>query len=301
VEQFRHVIFAEGKLLAFNGLVQMQADVSIAQNFSISCEKLASTLTLMKDDDFSIGMTEHFLMLKRGKLRVRLRMIPTTGSALPMMPTPRKPLPSAPLWDGLRAVAPFASKDASRLWSVSALIKDGHLYATNNLSLVRYALPKEYAGIVAKIPAQALAFLLTLDPTKEARSFCCYDECLLFGSPGLLIRMPQAAGEWPDLTPFFEALPKRLPPVSADLKEAARCIAKFSDRFISVTDEQVGHKHTAIESEYEVSVKGGKGSYNAALFALVAECATHIDFTPFPKPVPFRTANVEGVMVGVRE
>jgi hypothetical protein len=298
LEQFRRIVFDDKTVRAFNGLVHLQAwsDLDYSGGFAVNFERLASALRAVEGDAFEVKVTDQFLVLKKGKLTVRVRRLPvdTSYQGAISAPAKRDRTKATGFLDALRAVAPFISDDASRPWSVSALMRGGWLYATNNLSLVRN--PIEDAGEELRIPGQAVPLLLALE---EIEWYAKDKTNIIIGCPDGLLSFPESSGEWPDVAAFFASRPKRLPKAAPDLHEAATTVEKFADRFVTLNDGSLKSNVETIESEYELTVSKGQGTYNARLFSLVAEHATHIDFGTYPKPVHFLAGEMQGLMTGV--
>lgn len=305
LQQFRHITFEEGTVRAFNGLVHMQAPSALdhEEAFAVSFDRLATALRAVEGDEFEVKQKGEFLVLKKGRLTVRVRKLSTDGvySAALKHP-PKAQRTAAPGFQlALHACAPFVSADASRPWSVAALARGGYLYATNNLSLVRF--PFEFPEEL-KIPGPAVPLLTELSSVDWISK---QGNLILVGCGEALLSFPEAAGEWPKVEDFFAPMPKKLPVADGLLLEAAKTTEKFADRFVSLTDSSIEGKVATIESEYEVDLPNGKGIYNARLFSLVASVASHIDFKTYPKPVFFRATwhfgdeegPLEGMMVGV--
>lgn len=299
LEQFKQIVFSEGRVRAFNGLVALQAPSGLdkAESFVVNFDRLALALRAVAGEEFEVVLKPEFLVLKRGKLTVRIRKLSAESNYHAAIAPPPKAqrVAATGFLQALSAVAPFVSDDASRPWSVAALLRGGYLWATNNLALVRYPLSMP-EGTEIKIPGQAVPLLLELN---EVTWYSRQGNSVVLACPDGGLSFPEANGDWPDVATFFKGRPKKLPKADPELHEAARTVAKFADRFVALKDGALASGVETIESEYEVEVKGGKGSYNAKLLALVAEHATAIDFSSFPKPVHFQAGEMQGLMIGV--
>lgn len=298
LEQFKHIVFAEGSVRAFNGIVHLQAPSGLdeAEVFAVNYDRLAMALRALRDAEFTVAIKPDFLIFKRGKLTVRVRRLPAEAVYNhPLVAPPKaKRIPAGGLIAALSAVAPFVSSDASRPWSAAALLRGGYAWATNNLALVRQ--PFATPGEEIRIPGPVIPLLLELGAIDW---YAKVGTTLVLGSGGSLLCFPTATPEWPDVESFFASRPKKIPKADPELVEAAKTVEKFSDRFVTLSDTSIEGKVATIESEYEVAAKNGKGSYNAQLFSLVAAHATHIDFSSYPKPVHFTAGEMQGLMIGV--
>lgn len=296
---YKHLVFEAGRLHAFNGVVQVQAptDFSEKETFAVNEERLLQALSACEGEDAKVTLKDEFLVLKRGKLTVRVRKLPADNlfrSSIPTPPVKRREKIEG-LQEALREVVPFMSTDASRPWTTSVLLKDRYAWATNNLSLVRFPLASDIHCI---LPAPALEILCALEPLDW---IALEEGKIVVGSGKLLISFPSSSAAWPEsIAGFFAKAPKKLPKLDAELREATQMVEKFAERFVSLRPEKVEGKLATIESEYEIEVPKGKGTYPAKLLLLILQHATHADFSTYPEPIFFAGDKLRGVAVGAK-
>jgi hypothetical protein len=302
VEQFKHIVFAEGTLRAFNGVVSVQAPSAFDPTcpaFAVKEERVLQALSACAGDDIRATLSDEFLVLKPGKLTVRIRRLPPEGIYSDAIVPPAKlaRVPALGLQDAIRAVAPFMSDDASRPWTTAILIRDGFAWATNNLSLVKFPLALPLDNL--RIPAPAVPVLLMLPSIDWVN---VNGNRIVMGCGKLLVSFPMASAEWPaEIGKFFDGAPKTLPMLAPELRDAARVVEKFAERFIVLTPDKIAGKLATIESEYEIAIPNGKGIYPAKLMLLVLAHATHADFSTYPAPIFFAGPKLRGVAVGARQ
>lgn len=299
VDRFRHILFDEGVVRAFNGIVYFESpsDLEKEENFAVNEDRFATALSVTEGEGLSVRSLKEFLVFKREKLTVRVRKVASDSVFHARMVRPSKEArkPAGNLLTALQAVAPFVSSDASRPWSVSVLLRGGYAWSTNNLSIVRSKLDE---NLNARIPGAAIPILCNL----PSIDWISVDEkqMIFFGCGRSILACPSTSGDWPDVAKFFETFPKKaLPELDDDLLAATKTVEKFADRFVSLNNTSVEGKSATIESEYEIEVKKGKGTYSARLLGLVLAHATHCDFSPYPKPIYFSGENIEGVAKGI--
>jgi hypothetical protein len=308
IERYKHIIFTEGTLRAFNGVVSVQAPSIIdpSETFAVNEERLAQALRAC-EDDAEVSLATDFLKMKKGKLTVKVRRLDAKEFFHDEIKEPAKKskVKVEGLLEALRAVAPFMSSDASRPWTTSILLRDGYAWATNNLSMVRYPLD---LPLNCRIPAAAVPILLELGKLDYVAHEVTHtgpypgSARITCGSGNLRISFPEAGAEWPNnVDDYFKKSPKKLPALDKELFEAARIVEKFADRFVALKSAKVEGKLATIESEYEIEVPNGKGLYPAKLLLLVLNHATHADFSTYPEPIFFAGAKLRGVAVGARE
>ncbi len=297
VERFKHITFDAGQVRAFNGIVGLQAPFPLEdEKFAVNEERLDRALSACAGEGLTVSSLKEHLVFKQGKLTIRVRKLDQDSVYTARLEVPKKEAraDATGLRGALERVAPFVSADASRPWSTAALVNGDYVYATNNLSLVR---TQFYLPFAMKIPSPAIPVLLAL-PNIDwvART----DTQLFAGYKRIVVSFPEHAGDWPDVGAMFKPMPKKMEPLDEELLAAAKTVEKFADRFVTLSPSSMEGKTANIESEYEVSVKKGAGTYSARLLSLVLSVATHGDFSTYPKPVFFAGEELQGIAVGVK-
>lgn len=301
IAKLRQVGFRDSRLHAFNGIYQYQAPSGLPpeEEFAVSEERLISALRSCAEGTVA-SVTKEFLRLKNGPLTVRVRKVqtPIDYDRIAIAKSAANQRTSDfGLLDALKAVRPFISDDASRPWSMSVLLRDGHAWATNNLALVRSPLPLPSMLEGVKLPAAAVHFLCDFE---ELGHYDLDDRSRVIVTLGkALVRFPQSQPEWPDVARFFEKMPAQIAEVPDELRAATDQVRKFTDHFVSLSAEQVSSKTEALESEYEIEFKQGAGLFNAKLLSLILSVATHADFSFYPAPIFFKGSRIEGTAAGI--
>lgn len=202
----------------------------------------------------------------------------------------------------LKIVRPFIGEDASRPWACGALFKEGYIYATNNVVMVRVPFHVPNAACF-NLPAFTIDELIRIGEDPNA---IYYDENSVAAaySGSRWLRSQLFATEWPDVERFFQDS-QELDQVPAGLTKAVQKVLPFcpdpKHPTILLNNEGV---HTA-NGDMGASVEGLNlvtNKHRAEPLQLVLTHATHIDFTQYPAPIPFKGANgLQGVLVGLKE
>lgn len=301
VEQLRNIAFKAGRMQAFNGVVRFQSPTSFAkeEDFAVSGAKLSAALAALPSyEDVMVTSNDKHLRLKKGPLSVRVRKLePESAEFFSRVKMSREAVPVLDLLERMRAVRDFMSEDASRLWSVSVLLRGGYLWATNNLSLVRSKVALDLGKDVL-FPAPAVKLICELESAERIELDSNGQITINCGKA--IFCFPMHAGEWPDVSSFFDELDAAaLPEIPQELLTGSKVAEKFSERFTSLRARKIESKGDLAEVEYEVEGASGKGIYNARLLTLILSHATHADFSRYPKPIYFRNDLIEGAAVGM--
>lgn len=299
LERYRHITFEDNQVRAFNGIVSLQAPFALdADRFAVNEERLERALSACEGEGLTVSSTKEFLVFKKKPLTIRVRKIDSDTVFTERLSAPKvaERKDASSLQEALAKVSIFVSADASRPWSTAAFVSgDKFIYATNNLSLARSPC---VIPLACKIPSPAIPILLALPGIDWiAREPDTSQICV--GYKRTVLSFPEHEGDWPDVAAFFKDKPKKLPDLDEDLLNAAKTMEKFTDRFISLSDKSIEGKTATLESEYEVQVKKGRGTYSAKLLSLVLSVAQRGDFSTYPKPVFFEGEGIEGIAVGV--
>ena len=105
----------------------------------------------------------------------------------------------------LRTIRPLIGDDASRPWSCGALFKDGYIYATNNVVMVRipWAMPD---GICINIPRFAVEELIRVGEEPAGFMFTKTSAVFVYGNLAegtRWIKTQLFESAWPDVDKFF--------------------------------------------------------------------------------------------------
>lgn len=198
----------------------------------------------------------------------------------------------------LRALRPFIGVDASRPWACGILLKDGFAYATNNVILCRVPIPWKIDSI--NLPSFAVDELLRIGEIPS----CLWidDTSITFEYEDAWLKSQLFDLEWPDIEKFFAAQTTKK--VSPLLFESIQRIIPFcpDPKFpvIKFSEEGV----STADGDMMAEVKGIKlpdAIFRAEPLLAVLSVATHIDFSTYPAPSPWKGENgLEGIFIGVK-
>lgn len=219
-----HCVVRNGQICATDGLLSAGALISE------TIEATPHTLTLLravKGDEFSITKTDKSLMVKSGRLSVRVPCLGYSPEAT--IPDARSGPLNADFAIGLRTVGALARDSEAKTMNSTVLIRDGVMVATNNNVLMEYwhgnsfpvdiALPKMLVDLICKVDAEPVSYGVT------DRSFTVYFKnnswvrgMLKEGIWPTVPKLMDSASE-PFAVPeyFFHGV-KELTPFGADLK-----------------------------------------------------------------------------------
>lgn len=197
----------------------------------------------------------------------------------------------------LRRLKPFISEDASRVWSTALLFTERYVYATNNIIIVRC--PIDWSDVQVAVPATTVDRIIEIADTPS--QIFLADNSVTFEYDDVWMRSQLVNEPWPDVERFFTAPFGDLPAVPPDLRKAVERIRVFcaNEKFPTI---QLGTTLKTDAGEQSAEYDGfdlPDSKFHADQLLKVLSVATHVDFSAFPKPCPFKGNNIEGLFVGL--
>lgn len=298
-----HYCIHDGMIYGSNGRVSIQTPFPTLRDEPIVVPAGPFYRAVDKcENDPIIEFQDMHLLLKSKVRKMRRIKLPlsTDEYSKPVISGDRYEVPLG--YDAaLRKIRDFVSKDASRPWAMSILHMDGYLYATNNIVLVRTPIdwPAEYP--VFGLPGFAVDEVLRIgepDHIWIAENGVAFD----YGDD-TMVRSVVFEAEWPNVA---EMIPdcSELPALPGDFAEVTRDMMPFSDdeKFpvVRYDGKMISTLEGGMVAQDELEVECPEAAFHATPLNVVLQYATHMDLSKYPKPVPWKGPDIEGVIMGVR-
>jgi len=309
-----HFHFYEGRVQGGNGKVTMDAPADIGIDCTVPAIKFLKALNTCSDNEpVEVALTDS------GKVRVKQKGFRALLPVAPHEDFPRiiidtevigvkRALPSGFL-SMLKVIAPFIGDDATRPWSCGAFITQTHLYATNNISLVRapYNWPTEHRHLI--IPLYAVNELLRIG--RDPDHFIVEETAITFFYGDRWLRTNLLGNQWPDIERMFDChndfqgdtaskpLIEVVEKLIAFCPDEKQPVIHFDAEANCIhTDE--GDTSATIEFEaHQQIIPEGKFRAEPLLATLRASDSIQMKW---PEPCPFinNKTGLQGMIVGVR-
>lgn len=284
------------RIYGFNGRLTLSAPLKLDFNIVLPGDKFYSAISACGEETSLTLMPKGGLSIKSGSFKARIQPA-CDPEAFPLVLPNGKPYEVTSDWmEALAAVQPFISDDASRPWSRGVLIKNGYVYATNNVILVRAKLPDMFDAEIY-ITAATIKELLRIK--EQPLDIYLSENLISFRFEGdRWMTSNLGVSGWPDVESYLQSFP--------ELYELPEGLADELSKLDAFTNE-LGHvelkDNQLIVEEAEVDLERpiGIGHYSLTMLKRVAEVATHADLNYYPKFCPFSGSNLEGVIIGVRK
>jgi hypothetical protein len=291
--------FYDDRVQAGNGRVTVDAAlVSGLNGYMVDAIKFAAAVEDCGGvPKFSIG--KEFLGIANPAVKYRARVALQPGLEYPTVPAPAGTSLGTIKVEPLRLVRPFVASDASKPFAVTVLFKGDAVFATNNVTVVRARITSTFAEAVT-VPVQCVDELLRLPFTEY--EVWTHESGLYFKPPAYdcWIHARSSQVQWPDVERFF--VDAELPQVDgrAMLKDVARVRRQTPDGEPAVVCLTSDGMRTANGEAIVGESDDITSRWRAETLELVLAHATHIDFSKYPGPCPWRGPNLTGVAVGWR-
>lgn len=302
VPALTHIHIYDGRIQGSDGKMYIDAPCEelAGVEATVPCVKFITAVQAAQGTP-ELTLKDKVLTVKAGKMRVRLPTL--EQQSFPKGDSNKGKATKVKGGDFLRRleqVHEFIGTDASRVWSCGVLVKDGTIYATNNVVIA--AAPVLFPGTF-NLPSFAVEELLRIarEPVgvwqdKTSITFDLGDDVWL--------RSQLYEPAWPETAVKLVASVKKAPRVPDGLMKAVQSVVPFCPN----TEFPIVHLHNGTVSTAEgamsaavddVGFKCAAWFHAEPLLAVLAK-AIHFDPAQYPKPCPFLGANdLRGLIAGI--
>jgi DNA polymerase III sliding clamp (beta) subunit (PCNA family) len=295
-----HYHISKGRIQGGNSRICIDAPIDMDMDITVPAERFFKAIDSCEKEP-TIKLTEG------GKLSIK------SGSFKATLPLSTDPFPltqptgtAYQMGEGfilaLNRIRPFITDDATRPWACGALIKKGKIYATNNVILCQIDFPVSFPEEVV-IPIYTIDELIRIG--KNPTSIKIAENQVTFFYPeDRWLTSNLFNVKWPDLEHYFDFSIEGIPLIPTGLYSAVLKIIPFLPNslvptvYFKTTGVETGDGNVGATVDNILFEKDS--CFNATMIIKVLEIATHLDFSPYPKPCPFSAPGVKGVVVGTR-
>jgi len=306
VSVLTHFCIHEGQIYGSNGKMSIQAPFPILREepIIVNADKFLKAVDKCDGDPIFEIVDEHLILRSKRRKARKIRLpLSTDVYAKPIVSGKRYELE-----DGYRAaiikVRDFVSKDASRPWAMGVLHMNDHLYATNNVVLVRtkYSWPPEFP--VFGLPGFTVDELCRISLGLSPKYLWHEDNAIAFEfEDGIWLRSVLYAANWPDVEKMIPDM-KDLPELPSDMREVTEDLVPFNedDKFpiVQFKGRTIKTLDGGMVAEDELAGEVAEAAFHAIPLQMVLSQAERMDLSPYPKPCPWLGRGLEGIIIGVR-
>lgn len=306
LDHLRFVLVKDGFVHGYDGRVCAAHPFSDTRTYLVPMAHFYAAIDrLSGDDEVRIDIAAEAIVVKQGRLRATIRTLdPVLWAYAPPKDVKWRPVPQD-LIEVFTDLRPFLSDNASQPWSLGMQLKNGVLYATNNVVLAAADLPG--AGVPeALIPAWAVDFVCkrAIDLTHWA-----------LDARALYFKWKNGAWAWAQLinATYPETaygLIAKLPEPSTEIDvawiEAYNRVVSLGGDYVKLYPDRIVSQQDGLIAEEPMATPApANGTDDHSAWAIeqlgnVLSCATHWSPDAFPMPAPFIGPKVRGIIVGRR-
>ena len=295
-----HFRLAGGRALGYNGLIALSSPIDIEVEAAPDAKTLVRAIERCKGDTTVVHLTDGgALSLKSGRFQAYVECYPDPTALAGIEPEGEIVEAPPAILQPFEKLLPLVGDDLSKPWAAGILLYGRSAFATNNVVLAEYWLGYPIPKPI-NIPGEAVREILRIgiQPT----SMQVAENSVTFHYPGeRWLRARLYSVEWPNVVPLLEA-PGTPKPLPDGFFEALATLKPFLPE-----NSAVYFRAGRLQTRYtngagaSVEIEGlpDKGAFNGKLLLTLDGLAHSADFTPHPKPCPFRGDNIRGVLIGM--
>lgn len=298
-----HFSIKDGLVKGYNGAITLCSPIPLNLDCQPKAEPFVRAIEKAED-------TVHLAMTPAGKLTVKSGKFKAHVECSPEPFPDAQPsgqvyeLKKSGLIDALKVLEPLIAEDASRPWARSILIKDGCLFATNNIILAQY-----WTGVETPKPIgishMAVNELIRIKDEPIAIQVDGDNSITFLYENERWLKTQSTTSGWPDMD---RVLNRECQPevINNEFFTALEGIAPFADKTRDVwfakngvttsLDEQTG-------ATVEVDGLASLGWYDIDMLLALKGVAETADFQLYPGPVLFfgKEGALRGAIVGRKD
>jgi hypothetical protein len=299
VAHLAHYLVRNGRIWASDGRVWASAPCPDVEDlwFLVRGDEFEKVLDRMPGK-VKLTVEEDGLRLSSGRFRGVIKTLPADVFDLPDVESKMIKVPAG-FVDTLRALRPFVSDDATRLWATTISFDGKRAVATSNVVLAQAPCKAKLAGL---LPVEAVDFILGrseelthLAQGSGRMSFRWDDDSWM---QTLLIndKMPPAV----DTVLADMATPSN--EITSEWREAYDRVASLSLEAVRFYPDKItgGGAFSEVEDEAETAMpdEAEYTVWDPRFLNPVVAVADTIDFQLWPKPCPWSGGGMNGVVIG---
>lgn len=295
-----HFLIRNRRVWGFNGVIGLSSPIECDLDIAPAGLPFLKALNACEETVAMHLSPNGQLVIRSGNFRTAVNCVP---------PEEHKALPPAGgfvelegnMLSALRKLEPFIATDASRPWACGILFRGSSAFATNNITFIEFWLGSKFP-IEVNIPTLAVRELLRIGVEPLGLQVC--DDRLTFYYPeGKWLMTKLSALNWPAMDAVFQLTEgASYEPICETLMAAITKLKPFTDDMGRVIFD--GKRVRCSEDEdttfIDLPSAPPAGKFNCEQLLALEGVAREIDFTRYPKPVPFRGERVRGVVAGLR-
>jgi hypothetical protein len=292
-----------GFMYASDGILTAGTPVGKSETFAVRASEFQKFVD-RTPGDLKIKVDENgHLKVTAGRFRAEIRGTPPDQVPIYEAPKGKVVKISETLLDNLKALRPFLSDNATQAWAANVAIRDGKLFATNNVVLVQ-AIENSLKGLEFTIPYEIVDVVLS--QRAGVKSLVLDERSIAFTwDDTSWVKSQLKDGGIPAFEKVIESVPNAKWVMTDDWRESFLHLADFSQGEIKIAhDKIIARTETGSEITADVSCAllqdGEQVTFSGAFLEPVVKEATKLLFFEANGPrAAFSTKYIKGVVAGI--
>ena len=293
----------DGFLHAQNGWIQVRSPCLIEGTFLVNGDAFEHAISRMPGSAFRVDVAEDKIVVRGGRLRSTLRTL--SPSDFPWLTPDMEPVAGdlGAFHAALQTLRPFVNDNATRFFTTCVHAMDGEAWATNNVTVVRHTNTGLPTDVSFALPTWALDYLLSREAPETMA--LCGTSLRVAWPDGSSLLTTLGNEPWPDAArAILEKTPDPTWEIPGVWRDDMARLHEFGDQIVHVfADEALvgrGEMSTVLHAPSPVPEGEECSTWGVAHLGRVLACATHMDLTTWPRPMPFSGPDIHGVMASRR-
>lgn len=292
----------QGMIYASDGRLSVGHPYPGKETFLVPGDEFEALIGRLPSDP-TIKVMPDQIEVKAGRLRGGIRTLNVDDWGYP---TPAakswKKLPKG-MWDDLHHLRPFISDNATQPWAMCIGVRDGRLYATNNVTIASIEFPAA-KGIDTLLPVWAIDFLM--QRSEGLSDWILEQNYMAFRwEDGAWMRTQLVEGSMPaSIKGLIDGIGKRPGfELKSDWVEAFDRVAALSPEEVLLYPDKIAGGRDALEVEEAAKTPTAKGTpyskWSTAFLQKVVAASQYWQPDAYPKPAAFQGEAVNSPLRGL--
>lgn len=304
VPSLTHFRIQDGRILGYNGRIAISSPIDLDLTCSPQAVPFIKAIQTSRDT-VQMHLTQgNRLVVKSGAFTAHVACLPEgPNEGFPAIQPEGYfvELAGTSFVDVLAQLEPFISEDASRPWSQGVLLRDMSAFATNNVVVIQKWVGVQFPDL--NIPRETIKEVLRIKELPEKiqvgeRSITFHYES------GRWLRSQMLTNEWPDVVGLLDGnASQNAKSTSLEFFQGLLDLKPFigeEERVFLPPGRMTTHLEEGLGASIGLDHTEDGGCFNLLHLYLLHSVATSIDFSTYPRPVPFYGSGIRGVIAGMR-
>ena len=293
-----HICVKSGMMFATNSRMTAAAEVDFKDTFMVPATEFFKAVTILGEEGLKLVVKEGKIVVSKSRRRVTIQTLNPDDFTYHLPDGDPLQVP-VDFVKALKAVYKFMSDDRTKAWANAVRVKNGRVYATNNITVAQSDCGEWAQDVDITLPNWVVEYVVSRDVELQYMSFT--DTSVSFNwADNSWVRSSRLSQEMPDmvveLTDRIEEVDFELSP---EWKKAFDTVIQLADDMMHICPDKIkaGKGHSLVEAEVESPVEE-ETMWHPKYLQIVLQHATHFDPSKWPAPCSWKGPESKGLVIG---